>query len=190
MSIFHVIQTTNVLSGHLKTQHALCLIPLLSEDVPSRYFTYLYTCVRAIQILTSPCAQKTLKSWTGRLVSFSRAPRARLPRGWFWPTFIWVHVKVNINIRIQKTFWISLILGYAEFNNEIRNRMLGLLQNGMTQKDTARRYDVHRSTVSRLIRRYKATGSVSDRPRPGGTRATTRRQDIYIHQRHLRNRKF
>ena len=45
-----------------------------------------------------------------------------------------------------------------------------------------------RSTISRLVQRYNVTGSVKDRPRPGAQRITTRRQDVYIRLRHLRNR--
>lgn len=73
-------------------------------------------------------------------------------------------------------------------NNDIRNRILGLLECGQTQTEVARRFNVNRSTISRLVQRYNVTGSVADRPRPGAMAATTRRQDVYIRQRHLRNR--
>ena len=73
-------------------------------------------------------------------------------------------------------------------NNDNRNRILGLLQGGLTQIIVAIRFNVNRSKISRLVQRYNATGSVSDRPRPGAMRATTERQDVYIRQRHLRNR--
>lgn len=69
-----------------------------------------------------------------------------------------------------------------------RNQILGLLAAGVRQKEVARRFHVAQSTVSRLLQRYNTTGTASDRPRPGTPRVTTRRQDVYIRQRHLRNR--
>ena len=48
----------------------------------------------------------------------------------------------------------------------------------------------HPSAISWLVQRYMITSSASDRPRPGAMRATTRRQDVFIRQHHLRNRKL
>lgn len=80
------------------------------------------------------------------------------------------------------------VLNMPRLNNDNRNRILGLLDAGMSQVDVARRFHVARSTVVRLLRRYRQTGSVSDRRRTGSPRVTSRRQDVYIRQRHLRNR--
>ena len=41
---------------------------------------------------------------------------------------------------------------------------------------------------SRLLMRYQLSGTTKDRPRPGQPRMTTPRQDIFIRQRHLRER--
>lgn len=72
--------------------------------------------------------------------------------------------------------------------NESRQRALALLQTGLSQNQVARRLNVHRSTIVRLLRRVRDTGSVSDRPRPGAPRITSRRQDNFIRRRHLNNR--
>lgn len=50
------------------------------------------------------------------------------------------------------------------------------------------RYNVARSTIVSPIRRVRQTGKVADRPRPGQARVTSRHQDNYIRQRHLRDR--
>lgn len=71
---------------------------------------------------------------------------------------------------------------------DLRNQIVGLLQAGTSQRECARRFHVHQSTISRLHQRFVATGSVADRPRPGQPRVTTRRQDNFIRQRHLRDR--
>ena len=73
-------------------------------------------------------------------------------------------------------------------NNENRNRILGLLEAGVSQKEVARRFAVARTTIVRLVQRVRQTGTVADRPRPGQQRVTSRRQDNYIRQRHLRDR--
>ena len=73
-------------------------------------------------------------------------------------------------------------------NNDDRNRILGLLEGGLSQTQVALRFNVARCTINRLVQRYRATGSVADRPRAGAPRVTSRRQDVYIRVRHLRNR--
>ena len=69
-----------------------------------------------------------------------------------------------------------------------RFAVLGLVEAGVNQRVIAGRFNVHESTITRLIRRYRTTGSVKDRPRTGQPRVTTRRQDAFIRQRHLRDR--
>ena len=69
-----------------------------------------------------------------------------------------------------------------------RYAILGLVEAGLSQRVIAGRFNVHQSTITRLLRKYRATGSVKDRPRSGQPRVTTRRQDIFIRQRHLRDR--
>lgn len=78
----------------------------------------------------------------------------------------------------------------GRLSNEARNRALGMLQAGVKQKDIAVRFNVHKSTITRLAQRYAATNSVADRPRPGQPRKTDQRTDRWIVSKMLRNRKL
>jgi len=73
-------------------------------------------------------------------------------------------------------------------NSEERAQVLAMLECGRTQEQVARRFNVSRSTIVRLIRRVRDTGTSIDRPRSGRPRVTSIRQDNYIRQRHLRDR--
>lgn len=105
-------------------------------------------------------------------------------------SFIRVRIYSRVDAHVEKPSKHKILppLRMPRLNYENRNRILGLLQGGVSQTEVARRFNVHRSTVFRLIRRFNATGSVADRPRPGARRVTTARQDVFIRQRHLRNR--
>ncbi|XP_062578436.1 uncharacterized protein LOC134240359 [Saccostrea cucullata] len=59
---------------------------------------------------------------------------------------------------------------------------------GNTQRDVAKILNVHKSTISRLYKRLKQTGTTADRPRTGRSEVTTPRQDRFIRLQHLRNR--
>ncbi len=83
-------------------------------------------------------------------------------------------------------FW--PVLKMPRLDSDSRNQIIGMLQSGISQRDAARRFNVHVSTISRLNQRFLVTGSTKDRPRPGQPRVTTQRQDVFIRQRHLRNR--
>ena len=63
-----------------------------------------------------------------------------------------------------------------------------MLECGRSQDNVARRFNVSRSTITRLVHRVIVTGGLSDRPRPGAPRVTSVRQDNFIRQRHLRDR--
>ena len=52
-------------------------------------------------------------------------------------------------------------------NNEDRARALGMLEFGRSQDYVGRRFNVSRSTITRLAHRVNATGSYFERPRPG-----------------------
>ena len=73
-------------------------------------------------------------------------------------------------------------------SNEERACIVGMLEMGCSQTHVARRFNVSRSTIVRLVRRINITGSLRDRPRPRPPRVTSVRQDNFIRQRHLRNR--
>ena len=73
-------------------------------------------------------------------------------------------------------------------NAEVRARSLAMLECGRTQDQVARRFNVSRSTIARLVQRVRATGTFADRPRSGAPRVTSVGQENYIRQRHLRDR--
>ena len=61
-----------------------------------------------------------------------------------------------------------------------RNRVQGMLEAGMSVTAVARQIGVHHSTVSRLLSRWVATGSLRDQRRSGRPRITTAAEDWYI----------
>ena len=69
-----------------------------------------------------------------------------------------------------------------------RGRAIALLMQGQRQLQVARQFGVNVSTIERLVRRLRETGRLSDRPRMGRPRVTTRCQDRTIRLVHLRNR--
>ena len=73
-------------------------------------------------------------------------------------------------------------------DEEERARVLAMLECGRTQEQVARRFNVSRSTIRRLVRRVRVTGTFADRPRSGRPRVTSVRQDNFIRQRHLCDR--
>ena len=76
----------------------------------------------------------------------------------------------------------------ARLRQNQRQAAVRMLLGGQTQSDVARHFGVHKSTVSRLYRRLRLTGTTNDRPRSGRPRVTTPRQDRFIRLSHLRDR--
>ena len=69
-----------------------------------------------------------------------------------------------------------------------RQRAIGMLTAGCSQRDVAQEFNVHPSTICRLLNRFRTTGNVSDRQRSGRPRKTTVRQDRFIVTTSRRNR--
>lgn len=69
-----------------------------------------------------------------------------------------------------------------------RNQAVGMLRAGTSVNDVALHFGCSRQTIHNLTTRYATTGSVTDRPRSGRPRATSRRDDHVITLTHLRNR--
>ena len=69
-----------------------------------------------------------------------------------------------------------------------RNIVIGRQEAGESQNAVAARYNVHRSTMSRLWQCYQQSGPTNDRPRSGPPRITNPVQDRYILVFQLRNR--
>ena len=70
----------------------------------------------------------------------------------------------------------------------LRERALGMLQEGMRTADVARAIHFNVRTVRHLRQRNRETGRTADHPRSGRPRATTPAQDQYIRTAHLRDR--
>lgn len=73
-------------------------------------------------------------------------------------------------------------------NPEECTRILTMLEEGRSQRYTARTIGVSLSTVQRVLQRFEETGSNIRRPGSGRTRCTTAREDRYMVSTMLRNR--
>ena len=72
--------------------------------------------------------------------------------------------------------------------DEQRGRALALLDEGLGQREVARRLAVSHSTIQRLLQRFNETGSVQERRHTGRPRKTTRQEDRYLVLAALRER--
>jgi transposase len=61
-----------------------------------------------------------------------------------------------------------------------RQRAMGMLTAGCSQRDVAKHFNVHPPTICRLWNRFRTTGDVSDRQRSGRPRKTTVRLDRFL----------
>ena len=71
-----------------------------------------------------------------------------------------------------------------------RAMVVGQFQAGVPTNVITNTFNVHKSTVSRLLRKFHATGDVKDLPKPGRPRVTTRQEDNFIRLGVVRNRKL
>ena len=58
-----------------------------------------------------------------------------------------------------------------------RNRIIGEIRAGIKPSEIALRYNIHRSSVYRLMNKFTQDGDVVDRPRSGRPRITDARGD-------------
>ena len=68
----------------------------------------------------------------------------------------------------------------VRLSNVDRARALGMVQGGTSQENFARHFNVHKSTISKLMTRYRDTGDVKDRIRSGRPRITSANTDRRI----------
>lgn len=54
---------------------------------------------------------------------------------------------------------------------DLRRRIVSAVDGGLSQSEAARRYDVSRKTVGRLLVRRQVTGTIQAKPRPGRVRS-------------------
>lgn len=70
----------------------------------------------------------------------------------------------------------------------LRNQMLALSREGISQKVIARRMNVRRETVNRILRKHATTGTLKPSAPPGPSRKTTFRQDRILYNLARRDR--
>ena len=80
------------------------------------------------------------------------------------------------------------MLTVPRVSKHLRNQAIGLREAGVSKIDVACRLNCHVSTITRLQNRYNTFGSVSDRPKSGRPRLTTRRKNVNMRVSHLQNR--
>jgi transposase len=68
----------------------------------------------------------------------------------------------------------------ARLSERERNQAIGMLRGGVSVVNVSGMFNCSGNTVHKLVRRYRLTGDVHDRPRPGRPRATTQRDDRAI----------
>jgi len=68
----------------------------------------------------------------------------------------------------------------ARLSERERNQAIGMMRGGVSVVNVSRMFNCSRNTVYELVRRYRLTGDVHDRPRLGRPRATTGCQLIPI----------
>ena len=71
---------------------------------------------------------------------------------------------------------------------EQRERTIGMFIAGMSARDIPWHFQRHESTMSQLLKRFRQTGNVSDRPRSGRPRKTTLQEDRFLTTSSRRNR--
>ena len=74
----------------------------------------------------------------------------------------------------------------GRLNEAQRHRAVGMVEDGLSFREIARRMGCSIQTIMKLVERNAATGSVSDRQCPGRQKVTSRRQDQNIVLAHLK----
>ena len=75
----------------------------------------------------------------------------------------------------------------ARLSEDEHLRAIGMLQTGMSHKEVARHFGIHRNSVSALWRRFQQHGNTRDLQHSGRPCVTSICQDNHIRLTHLRN---
>ena len=67
-----------------------------------------------------------------------------------------------------------------QYSADLRERLLGAIDAGLSQAEAARLFGVSTATLDRWRRRRRQTGSVAPRPRPGRPRRIAAHQDAAL----------
>ena len=70
-----------------------------------------------------------------------------------------------------------------------QNRAVGMIESGQSHNQVARQFNVDHKVIDRLWDRYQTTGTTVERPRSGRPRATSARDDRYVVNMALRDRR-
>jgi len=90
----------------------------------------------------------------------------------------------------RKTFHLKFFnkISMPRIPENLRERALGMLEAGGTTAEVAARVGASVQSIRSIRRRFAQTGSTRDLPRSGRPRVTSRAQDRYILNQHLRDR--
>ena len=73
-----------------------------------------------------------------------------------------------------------VMVARRRLTDQERHLAVARIRTGSTQCDVAGELGVSQSVISRLVHRFRDTGSVGERPRSGAPRGTTRNDDQYL----------
>ena len=96
------------------------------------------------------------KTWVGS--PFTRAPRASSIHAFIQRNYTCV-LDIRFANHNRRAFWAILTFVVPRLYNEDRAQALGMLECGQTQDNVARRFNVSRSTITRLRQRVNVTRS-------------------------------
>jgi len=92
---------------------------------------------------------------------------------------------VDLNNSIGFLYWFCKIVDTMP---EQASQVIGFLQAGFSQREVVHRLNLSQSSVSRVFRRFRETGTFTQKPHTNGRRCTSERDDRFINSTSLRNR--